>query len=51
VNDRFKLRMDVQPRDVKVESAMVKGSTPGVCHQSDAPRHKTARLEAHFSPS
>ena len=28
VNDRFKLRMDVQPRDVKVESAMVKGSTP-----------------------
>ena len=28
VNDRFKLRMDVQPRDVKVESAMMKGSTP-----------------------
>ena len=28
VNDRFKLRMDVQPRDVNVESAMVKGSTP-----------------------
>src|SRR5713226_6115438 len=28
VNDRFKLRMDVLPRDVKVESAMVKGSTP-----------------------
>ncbi len=28
VNDRFKLRMDVQPRDVKVESAMLKGSTP-----------------------
>jgi len=28
VNDRFKLRMDVQPRDMNVESAMVKGSTP-----------------------
>src|SRR6266699_2357824 len=28
VNDRFKLRLDVQPRDVNVESAMVKGSTP-----------------------
>jgi len=28
VNDRFKLRLDVQPREVNVESAMVKGSTP-----------------------
>ncbi|MGA8310167.1 MAG: site-specific integrase, partial [Terriglobales bacterium] len=28
VNDRFKLRLDVQPRSVNVESAMVKGSTP-----------------------
>lgn len=28
VNDRFKLRLDVQPRDVNVESAMVKGSPP-----------------------
>ena len=28
VNDRFRLRLDVQPRDVNVESAMVKGSTP-----------------------
>jgi hypothetical protein len=28
VNDRFKLRLDVQPQDVNVESAMVKGSTP-----------------------
>jgi hypothetical protein len=28
VNDRFKLRLDVQSRSVNVESAMVKGSTP-----------------------
>jgi len=28
VNDRFRLRLDVQPRNVNVESAMVKGSTP-----------------------
>jgi site-specific recombinase XerD len=28
VNDRFKLRLDVRPRSVNVESAMVKGSTP-----------------------
>src|SRR3989475_13204940 len=46
VNDRFKLRMDVQPRDVNVESAMVKGSThsrDGAVSRHRMPSRRTRR--------